>query len=317
MNDRYTQIIEAIDRANDIAVYCHTNPDGDALCSLLAMGRGLKNLGKQVSMYCDTVVPEKFHCLHGYENIEFPHKGVHELAISVDCAGIDRLGQCMKSFNAARTQIAIDHHKSFARFGALTLVEPDASACAEIVYKLLKQMNAIDQYVAQLLFSGIVTDSGCFAYSSVTRQTHEIACELLDFGFDSAEAIYDVFRSTELNKFKLKCRALERVKFFENNKIAIITFTKEDFNSTGTDTSHTEGIISELIAIRDVVVAYALAEVGERSYKLSIRTKSSVDASDIAMAMGGGGHAAAAGCRINGYYEDIIEKIIKLAKDRI
>ena len=316
-DERYSQIIRMINRANDVAVYCHTNPDGDTLSGALALYTALKKQGKQVSIYCDMPVPDKYRVLKNSSDISFPHKGTHELAIAVDCAGIDRLGQCMRSFLSSKAQIAIDHHKSFARFAEICLVDGEASACAQIIYKLLKQMKAIDKDVASLLFAGIVTDSGCFAYSSVTEETHVIASELLSYGIDGSDIIYDVFRSTDLNKFRLKCRVLDKAKFFEDGKIAIITFTKNDFEATGTDTADTEGIISELIAIRNVQVAYALAEVGERSFKLSIRTKSAVDAAEIAMTMGGGGHLAAAGCRINGYLEDVIEKIVKLAKDRL
>lgn len=316
-DDRYSLIIRMINRANDVAVYCHTNPDGDTLSSALALYTALKKQGKQVSIYCDMQVPDKYRVLTNSSEIEFPHKGTHELAIAVDCAGIDRLGQCMRSFLSSKAQIAIDHHKSFARFAEICLVDGEAAACAQIMYRLLKQMKAIDGDVAGLLFAGIVTDSGCFAYSSVTEETHVIASELLSYGIGGSDIIYDVFRSTDLNKFRLKCRVLDKAKFFEDGKIAIISFTKNDFEATGTDTADTEGIISELIAIRDVQVAYALAEVGERSFKLSIRTKSAVDASEIAMTMGGGGHSAAAGCRINGYFEDVVEKIVKLAKDRL
>lgn len=316
-DDRYSLIIRMINRANDVAVYCHTNPDGDTLSSALALYTALKKQGKQVSIYCDMQVPDKYRVLTNSSEIEFPHKGTHELAIAVDCAGIDRLGQCMRSFLSSKAQIAIDHHKSFARFAEICLVDGEAAACAQIMYRLLKQMKAIDVDVAGLLFAGIVTDSGCFAYSSVTEETHVIASELLSYGIEGSDIIYDVFRSTDLNKFRLKRRVLDKAKFFEDGKIAIISFTKNDFEATGTDTADTEGIISELIAIRDVQVAYALAEVGERSFKLSIRTKSAVDASEIAMTMGGGGHSAAAGCRINGYFEDVVEKIVKLAKDRL
>lgn len=316
-DDRYSLIIRMINRANDVAVYCHTNPDGDTLSSALALYTALKKQGKQVSIYCDMPVPDKYRVLTNSSEIEFPHKGTHELAIAVDCAGIDRLGQCMRSFLSSKAQIAIDHHKSFARFAEICLVDGEAAACAQIMYRLLKQMKAIDGDIAGLLFAGIVTDSGCFAYSSVTEETHVIASELLSYGIGGSDIIYDVFRSTDLNKFRLKCRVLDKAKFFEDGKIAIISFTKNDFEATGTDTADTEGIISELIAIRDVQVAYALAEVGERSFKLSIRTKSAVDASEIAMTMGGGGHSAAAGCRINGYFEDVVEKIVKLAKDRL
>ncbi len=317
MDDRYAQIIKAITKAKDVAVYCHTNPDGDALSCLLAMGRALKNLGKSVSMYCDCEVPQKYKCLCGSDEITFPQKGVHELAISVDCASIDRLGQCMKSFLSSKKQIAIDHHASFARFAETCLVEANAAACAEIVYKLLKQMKAVDKDVAKLIFAGIVTDSGCFAFSSVKSSTHAVACELLEYGFDGSEVIYDVFRSCDLAKFHLKRRVFDKTRFFCDNMVAVIVFTKDDFEATHTDNSYTEGMVSELIDIREVKVAYALAEVTKHNYKLSIRTKEGVDASEIAMMMGGGGHMRAAGCRINGFLEDIIEKIVKFANDRI
>ncbi len=317
MNEIINDIIKKINKANDIAVYCHTNPDGDALGSMLALYIALKNKGKTVSAYCDTPVPQKYKCLYASEDITFPQKRIHELAISVDCSDLDRLGQCMKSYLSARTQIAIDHHKSFARFAETCYVDGNAAACAQLIFKLLKSYKAIDKNIAQLLFSGIVTDSGCFAYSSVTQETHTIACELLEYGFDAADCIYKVFRSTSLNRFELKTRVLSKTRFFEDGKIAIIVFSKEDFDVTSTDTQDTEGIISELIDIDTVKIAYALSEVGLRSYKLSIRTKDPLDAADCANVFGGGGHKNAAGCRINGYLEDIIEKLIKIARDRM
>lgn len=316
MTDSYLQIIKSIECASDIAVYCHTNPDGDTLCSGLALYTALKNMGKNASIYCDCAVPSKFFCLHGARDISFPQKRGHELAISVDCASVDRLGQCMKSYLSAKERIAIDHHKTYSKFADLCAVELCA-ACTQIIYKLLRHMNLVDAEVAKLLFSGIVTDSGCFAFSSVDGETHMIACELLEYEFDASQVIYDVYSSIELKKFKLKSRVLPRARFFENNQIAVILFSKKDFEATDTDISCTEGVITELINIRDVKVAYALAEAGANSYKVSIRTKAEVDASDIAMSFGGGGHSRAAGCRVNGYLEDVVDKIIKLAKDRI
>ena len=102
-----------------------------------------------------------------------------------------------------------------------------------------------------------------------------------------------------------------------DEQIAFIFFMKEDFEATGTTSDDTEGIVSELINVDSVKVAYALSQVGERNFKLSIRSKDPVDAADIAMQFGGGGHKFAAGCRVNGYLEDIAEKLTKLSKDRI
>ncbi len=317
MADLMGDIIKKINRANDIALYCHTNPDGDALGSMLALFHALKKKGKDMVAYCDTPVPEKYQYLPGASEIQFPQKRTHELAISLDSSDLDRLGQCMKSYLSARYQIAIDHHKSFARFADLCLVDSSAAACAQIVYKLIKEMKLLDDKIAMLIFSGVVTDSGCFAFSSVTKETHQIACELMGYDFDKAQAIYDAYRKTTHNRFMLKTRVLSKAKFFADNQIGLIVFSNEDFNATNTSTEHTEGIVSELIDIDSVKVAYAISQVGDKNFKLSIRTKDVVDAAEIASLYGGGGHRNAAGCRINGYLEDIVERLVKIANDRI
>ncbi len=311
------EILKQIQRENDIALYCHTNPDGDALGSMLALRLALTRKGKQVATYCDSTVPRKYTCLMGSECISMPDKRVHKLAISIDCSDLDRLGQCMKSYLSAKSQIAIDHHASHKKFADTTLVDAKAAACAEIVFQLIKQLRALDKDVAALLMAGLVTDSGCFAFSNTTRQTHAIACELMDLGIDTHDIIYRVYRSTDINRFRLKTRVLSKAKFDLDDAIAYIVFTKEDFAATDTSVADTEGIVSELIDIDSVQVAYALCEVNERAYKLSIRTKDAIDASEIARQFGGGGHLNAAGCRINGDPLEIIEKLTKLAKDRI
>ncbi|MBR4800073.1 MAG: bifunctional oligoribonuclease/PAP phosphatase NrnA [Clostridia bacterium] len=313
----FADIIKMINRANDVAIYCHTNPDGDALGSMLALAFALEKKGKKVKAYCDTSISKRNAKFLGSERISAPDSVAHELGISVDSSDLDRLGNCVKSFLSCKSQIAIDHHKSFKRFTEICYVDKDACACAQIIFSLLKEMKLIDKTVAQLLFGGIVTDSGCFAYPSVTPKTHEIAAELMELGFDAADVIYDTFRSTSKARFDLKRRVLQNAKFFSEDKIAVIVFTAEDFKATGTSAVDTEGIINELIDVETVKVAYALSQVGDKNYKLSVRSKNPVDASEIAGLFGGGGHMNAAGCRVNGYLEDILERIVKIANDRI
>lgn len=316
-NPILTEIEKQINRATDIALFSHTSPDCDTLSSVLAMYVALKNKGKNVTAYCDCVVPERLKCLYASENVIFPQKRVHEVAISLDVSDLDRLGQSMKCYLSAKKQIAIDHHKSFKRFASLCYVDDNASACAEIVYQILKDMKAIDDTVAKLLFSGLVTDTGCFAYSSVTKRTHEFACDLLDYNFDAGQVIYDVFNGKSVEKFKLETRVLSKTKFYSDGQIAIATVFEDDLKQTGARADDTIGVINGIMDVDGVKVAYALLQVGERSFKLSIRTKGNIDASEIAMTFGGGGHRNASGCRVNGYYEDVVEKLIKLANDRI
>lgn len=217
----------------------------------------------------------------------------------------------------ANSQIAIDHHASFKRFADLSYVEKDACACAQIIYKLLKEMKLLDKTIAKLLFGGIVTDSGCFAFSSVSCETHEFAADLMSYGFDASDVIFNVYRKTTKERFELKSRVLAKAKFFNDDQIGFLTFSKEDFEKTHTSTADTEGIVNELIDIDKVKVAIAISEVGDKNFKVSIRSKEPIDASEIAGAFGGGGHKRAAGCRANGYLEDVIDRLKKLASDRI
>lgn len=196
---------------------------------MLALYVLLKNKGKDVVCYCDTPVPDKYKCMYMSDCITFSEKRVHELAVSVDSGDLDRLGQCMKSFLAAKSTIAIDHHASFRRFAGLCYVDSSASACAEIVFDLAKELKGIDDHVAELLFSGIVTDSCCFTLPNTTKRTHEIACELMSYNFDAQKTICDVFRSSSLPHFKLKAIAMSKAQFFNDNRIGVIAITLQDF----------------------------------------------------------------------------------------
>lgn len=311
------EMVKTLNKAQNIALFCHTNPDGDALGSTLALALALEKTGKTVSVFCDSPVPAKYMTLKASERVQFPSKNTYDLAVSVDCSSLDRLGQCVKCFLSARKQAAIDHHASFERFADVCLVDGEASACAELVFQIVKELKALDADIAGLLFGAIVTDSGCFAFSSVTEKTHKIAAELMTYGIGASDIIYDVFRKTDIKRFKLKCRVLQKARFFDDDKIGIIIFEQNDFAATDTSLEHTEGIINELIDIDSVQVAYALSEVKPRNYKLSVRTKSPVNAAEIAAYFGGGGHKNAAGCRVNGFAEDIVENIVKLALDRL
>lgn len=317
MKDRLQKIADMLRGANDVAVYCHTNPDGDAIACALSMCRALRLLGKTAVPICDCEVPEKYLFMEGAEDFVLPDKKVHEAALAVDCGDLTRLGGAGRSFLAAKKRASIDHHKSHVSFAQIDHTETDASACAEIIFDLLDGMGLVDKGVAALLFGGIVADSGCFQYPSTTARTHEIARELMGYGIDAADIIYRVHRRLTPPVFALKTRVLSKCRFFDGGEIALLTFTKKDFEETGTSPSDTEGMIASAIDVDGVEVAFAVSEAAEKSFKVSIRTKERADACDIASAFGGGGHSRAAGCRMNGFYEDVVDKLLKAARDRM
>ena len=167
------------------------------------------------------------------------------------------------------------------------------------------------------MFSAIVGDTGAFSFDNTTKNTLEVAGKLLAYGVDSHFIIYTMMKSQTEGRYKLKARAMNNTRFFDDGQIGIMTFKTTDFSETGTSTAVTDGIINELIDVASVKVAFAVSEVGDKYYKVSIRTKAPYDASAIAVTFGGGGHERAAGCRLSGYYEDVVDKLLKSARDEI
>ncbi len=310
-----SDVARKIAKSNDIAIYAHTSPDGDALGSALALFVALKRMGKTVAVYCDTEIDKHYRTMYAIENVRFPEKRVHNLGISVDSSELDRLGQCMRSFLSCREQIAIDHHKTFKKFTNTCLVDTDVASCCEVVYPVLKELKAIDKDVASLLYAGIVTDSACFSLLSVNHKTFSIASELTKYDFDHQAIVYDLYRSLSANKFALKKRVFDSVRFYNNNRVAMFCITQKDYDETSTVEEDGRGFINDVNNIDSVMITFALTQAAERSYKISIRSKGNIDASQIANMFGGGGHMRAAGCRINGYREDIEERLLKIAND--
>lgn len=318
--EKYDVIKNYINIANNIAIFCHINPDGDTLGSGLALYSFLKKAGKKVAVFCEDNPPAKLSFLPDSDKINNEMSDAKfDLAIAVDISDEERLGiRQVKKFFKAKNNICIDHHKTNTGFAKYTLFEP-ASATCEIIYKLMRYIDKtlIDRDAATCVACGIITDSGAFNYSSTTAETHEIVAELYGFDFDISEIIYRLIREVKLNVFKLKNRVFAKTIFECDNQIAIITFTKEDFAATDTSKENTDGIVSELIAIDTVKFAVAMTEERKASYKVSFRTKAPYDSSECAGVFGGGGHKFAGGCRIDGFYYDVIDKLVKVCKDRL
>lgn len=319
----YTKIIKALESSEKIAIFAHINPDGDAIGSMLALFAFLKKKGKFVRAIPQNItkdLPPKLSFLPYFDQIKAEAPEIYDCCVAVDCGDVTRLSdENFKVFVKAKTRIVIDHHESHESFAPLTLCEADAVSTTQIIYKLIKKYDKsnIDYDIALQLYTGMVTDSGSFSYSSTSSETHNIAAELLSYNIDVGYVSRKVMKDTPYNIFTLKNKVLSKSKFFEENKIAVISFNDEDFESTATTEADTEGIINNILDIETVEVAISIAEIKDKAYKVSFRTKGKVNAASIAKVFGGGGHRSAAGCRIYGYYEDIYNKLLSAAMEML
>lgn len=314
------EIVKVIMSVNDIALVCHINPDGDTICSALALKRLLDKIGKNNVVLCDGEVTGNLASVPYAATINcIQPKDKYQLTIAVDCGDLGRMGKYAGLIAKSENSICIDHHISTGSYAKYSLVDSKAAATAELIYSIISKIGIeyMDEEIAELLYIALITDTGNFSYSNTTRNTMTIAGKLLSYNIDNASLSYKFYKETSIEVFNLKNRVLSKAMFFENHRIGIIHFSQEDLAATGTTTSHTSNIANELINIKTVDIAISITDVKTRSYKVSVRTSDNIDANRIAMTFGGGGHKNASGFVLNGYFENVLDDILKACTDNL
>lgn len=306
-------ILEEIKKANNIVILTHENPDGDAIGSCLAMYGTLKKMGKDA----DIIIPELprvYNFLPFIENIKKEGKEDYDLAISLDCATIKLLNGWSKYFETAKSKVVIDHHSSNTMYGDYNYINPDAPACTQILLNMIDFFEIeIDKEIGSCILTGIITDTGGFQYQSTTPETFEFASELLKKGVNVSDIYKRVMNTKSRANFELRKRAISRLEIIEDGKIAITYITNQDIEEINSESGDYEGIVEEGKAIEGVEVSIFLRETS-KGFKLSLRSNSYVNVSDICIMFGGGGHFHAAGATMQLPLEQVREKIINQTK---
>ncbi|MBI5393900.1 MAG: DHH family phosphoesterase [Verrucomicrobia bacterium] len=302
--DPARQIGDLVRQHRTFLVAGHYRPDGDVLGCQIALGLALQGLGKTVEVWNSDGLPQKYSFLPQSKLLQKPPAAARDFdaVIAVDTATYERLGVTRDRIASRKALVNMDHHASNERFGDLVWIEPRAAASAELVHHLLRVNNwPVTADIAANLYVGLSTDTGSFQYSSTSPQTLRIAAELLEAGADGAELSRLCYQSFPLRRLRLLQLILASLSLRCEGRVASFWITDEMFRQTGALPEDTENLIDHVRAIDSVVVA-ALFEAGPGGIvRVSLRSKSpkvSVDA--VAAKFGGGGHAAAAGARIQG-----------------
>lgn len=311
-------IVEEIKKAESIVVLTHETPDGDAIGSSLAMYNALKQIGKNV----DVIIPEcprNFNFLTGYNEIKKEGKITnYDLAITVDCATIERLNGWQDYFDRANVTINIDHHTKNGMFADYNYVNPASPACAQILIIVLEALNIkINKEIGECLLTGIITDTGGFKYQGVSSETFQFVAWLMQSGVNVSNVYKKALQIKTKSSFELEKIAMNRLEFLEDGKIAFTYITKQDEISVNAETGDHEGIVEKGRDVEGVEVSVFLRQIEDKTYKISLRANEHVNVSDVAMVFGGGGHVKAAGCKINGTPEQIKTTLVKVIKKHI
>lgn len=308
----FKEIKEEILKSKRIGLSFHTSPDGDAIGSTLALLNALRVLGKDSYIISRDVISDNLSFLSLAKEIDGntlePQRDT-DLVIVLDCGNVDRISADLSNYGGKI--INLDHHISNENYGCINYVDPSAAATAELSYLLIKELgiNFLDKSdesiaIGNAIYTGLITDTGSFRHSNVTKRSHQIASELIEIGVDNSKIHSNLFDNKPFNKVKLMGCVLSNIELALNEKVAVLQIPKgmlEQFNLLHVDTSD---IISIGLGIKGVEVSMLLKEV-EEGVKTSLRSKNNVDVRKVAEVYGGGGHIKAAG---------VMQKNVNLSK---
>ena len=319
------QIINHIKEANHILLASHSDPDGDAVGSLLALGIAIGRRGQKTTIYNASPIPAVYRFLPSVERIvrHIKKANTYDLALIMDCGDLPRIGEASTTVSQIPVVINIDHHISNTGFGDIQLIDPLACSTAEIVYRLIKALDVpLDKAIATSLYTGILTDTGSFRFSSTNQAAFAISQEMAELGVEPHDVAQHVYGTYSLGRIKLLNLALDSIEISENGKLSIMTVTGAMFAETGTHPEDVDGMINYARRIEDVKVAALIQEQQNGNtnsnshcrYHVSLRSDGTVDVAAIAGFFGGGGHASAAGFQIEATLTELKSDIITLAQ---
>lgn len=311
MSDR-SAILDIIKKEASFNLISHMLPDGDSIGSLFGMGKSLMLAGKNVKMYTPGHIPRKYSFLEGAElvNNEIIIEDQEITTIVLDSSDPDRLGIFKDAVMKSKTIINIDHHVTNQLFGTLNHVDSNASATGEIVYGILKDMDLeINEGIAEALYVAITTDTGSFKYDNTTPLTHQVVAELLRFGLSPGTLSQKIFDERPLSFYILLREALSSLEMYEDHAISVMTISKDIRERSGASTDELEGIVNYTRNIEGVELGILFYVESENEVKIGFRSKR-LDVSVLAGKLNGGGHAKAAGCRMQGDFESVKARVM-------
>lgn len=278
---------------DNILILTHANPDGDTLGSGFALCRALMKIGKICAVINADDIPKKYNYLFD-DIVEIKFKP--DYVVAVDVATVKLLGGLEEQY---KIDMCIDHHSTNTEYANLLLLE-DAPAACQIMYEVVLALGVeVDKKIADCLYTGLTTDTGCFRYDSTTAQTYRVAADLIDAGADNGRINRIMFETKSKTYARLERLAIESMHFYEHERVAVITVTQEMFQLTGSNAQETEGLAPLTRQIEGVEIGITIQERPDGTCKASIRTFESVNAAKLAACFGGGGHAQAAGCKFD------------------
>ncbi len=312
------RIIDELRDAGSIAISGHNRPDGDCVGSVMGLYLYLKKElpGVLIDAYLERPA-DIFGCIDHIEEIksDFNTDQVYDAFIALDTVP-DRMGGAEEIYLRARKKINIDHHISNPGHGDFSIVEPERSSTAELLYELMNP-EKIDGEIARAIYIGIIHDTGVLRYSNTSPRTLQIAAELIKFGFDFSQLIEETFFERTYRQTQIMGRAVLESMLLLDGRCIVSVVSRRMMEFYRVTSQDLDGIVNQLLSVRGVDCALFMHETGTQEYKVSMRSNGRVDVAAVAVRFGGGGHVRAAGCTMNGTYRDCITNLCELIEEQL
>ena len=299
---------------DNVLILTHVRPDGDTVGCAAALCVGLRALGKTAyllpnSELTDTTAPY-------FAPYAAPDNFKPEKVVSTDIATVGLFPENAKPY-IRNIDLAIDHHPSFESFGKENIVRPEAAACGELMYDILVTLGPITPEIALPLYVALSTDTGCFAYNNTSAQTHAVAAALIRTGIDFKTVNKVFFRTKTRKRMQLEGAMLDAMEFFDRDRVVILSVPislMERVQASETDAEDLSALGGQ---IEGVDCAVTMRELRPDVWKMSVRTSARINATNVCSVLGGGGHAAAAGCTVSAAWPEAKRRILDAIRQNV
>ena len=303
----YKQCAKLLLTHENILILTHRNPDGDTVASAAALCCALRRGGRTAFMYPNPQIGDR---LRGYvEDYLAAPDYAYKYTVAVDTATAEMLSQGF----VGETDLCIDHHPTNSHYAKELLLRSDKSSCGELVLELIRSMNTeLTGEEATLLYIALSTDTGCFQYANTNSASFRTAAELHSLGADTLRVNTEFFRKVSPARLALEGMIYSGLKYYRDGRIAVATVTREMLERSGAVEDDCDDLAGLSGRARGSQLNITVREQEDGNCKVSIRSVPGISSSDICAVFGGGGHAMAAGCNIQGSPERVTELLMQV-----
>lgn len=291
----------------------HMNADGDGLGALLALGEMLDQMGQESRIVLNDETPDgKFAFLHGFDRIEsygtLSERGSVSRAVFVDTPTISskRVGDVALMVGQYTRTLLIDHHAGNSEEADVMILDPDASAASEMVYRIVQASGvSITQEMATQIYAGIAFDTKLFKFSHPERGL-KVCAELVDWGADPQAIADALFAHQTFETVQTLASALSTLELHMDGRVSILLVDLATYGLGG----DLDVVVDYAASIEGVDVALFLKEESPGRYRISLRSRGEVNVNQVARTFGGGGHEKASGCTIEAPLQDVKKRLL-------